>query len=374
MLKNKFNKLTIIGILCIIILSLALPIVRADDGTTEPVVEENVEKKDVYLIEDNVTIDYVIDGNLYVLANNVTINSQIGGDAFICTKKLTVGTQGQIYSNLFAFAESIDIKGVIYDLYAASKDVSITGYVYRDIHVGSDTVEILGSIGRNVFINCTKFKIEEDTSNGDPEAAANNPHGIINGNLNYTASEEVKLPENSVVGDTNFKKAENVKTNTTQNYIISLGTLVATVAIIWLLCLWLAPKFLQNSTSLLASKKIFRVIGLGILTPIVTIIASIVLFALGITYTLGIILSVTLFILLAISTSIFIITIANIICNKLKIEKTLGKLGMLIITSAILWGIGFIPYIGSIISILAVILGLGIITSNLLPQKKKKNN
>ncbi len=388
MLRNKFNKLAIVSILCIIILSFLVPIVRADDETntsndedTMPInneedttQQENMEQKDVYLVEDNVTIDYVIDGNLYVLANNVTINSQIGGDAFICAKTLTIDTEGQIYSNLFAFADSIDIKGIVYDLYAASKNTTISGYVYRDVHVGSDIVNILGSVGRNAFIDCSELKIEESTNTDNEEDSADNiSHGVINGNLNYTANEEIQLPEDAVVGETNFKKSSIINASTTENYIMSLGSLVATVVIIWLLCLWLAPKFLKNNTPLLTSKKILPVIGFGILTPIVAIIASIILFVLGITYTLGILLLVTLFMLLAISTSVLIITINNIICEKLKIEKVLGQLGVLIICSAILWAIGFIPYIGSLIGIIVVILGLGIVTYNLFSQIKKEN-
>ena len=76
--------------------------------------------------------------------------------------------------------------------------------------------------------------------------------------------------------------------------------------------------------------------------------------------------------LIAISTSIFIIAINNLVCNKLKIEKTIGNFGMLIVTAAVLWVIGLIPYVGTIVGIIAVIMGLGIIAYNLIKKEKKQ--
>ena len=45
---------------------------------------------------------------------------------------------------------------------------------------------------------------------------------------------------------------------------------------------------------------------------------------------------------------------------------------MLIATTAVLWLIGLIPYIGTLIGIIAVIIGLGIISYNLIKKEKKQ--
>ena len=139
---------------------------------------------------------------------------------------------------------------------------------------------------------------------------------------------------------------------------------------IWLLCLWLAPKFLENTTKLLA-KKLLPVIGLGIVTPIALIIISIMLLALGITSSLGLLLLALFFILVGVSTSIFIIMVNNFVCNKFKIQKNIGIFGMLIVTAIVLWLIGLIPYIGSIIGFIAVIIGMGLISSHLFLKDDK---
>ena len=79
-----------------------------------------------------------------------------------------------------------------------------------------------------------------------------------------------------------------------------------------------------------------------------------------------------LFLLISIGSPIFIISINNIICNKLKIEETSKTLGMLILSSIALWLVELIPYVGSIVGLIAGIIGLGIVTMSLLKKDKTK--
>ena len=95
MLKNKLKALLIMLIVGMLVFS---PFVFAEDENTNDVeliseengvpVEErednqtttdeylnNMKKEDVYLMGDEITIDYIVDGNLFVLANKVNINS-----------------------------------------------------------------------------------------------------------------------------------------------------------------------------------------------------------------------------------------------------------------------------------------------------------
>ena len=349
------NKLKIIPIIMVIILAFLVPFVRAenevalneeesimpiseeatDEGdttneNTEAISEEGASNKnteatdedasfkkgDVYLTGDKINIDYVIDGNLFVIANEVTINSQIGGDAFVCANSITVGEQSYIFSNLFAVSSKLNVKGVVYDLYAFSKNVDISGYIYRDIKVAADTLNIFGSIGRNAYVNCSDISLgsSQDMKEGEPITATTK--GLISGDLNYTSKAEAILPEGSVNGAVNF--TPSVSQFNVNNLFLSLGCSVASVLIIWLLCLWLAPKFLKNTSSLLETKKVLPVIGLGIATPIVLAIAMVVLFLIGITSSIALLAFTLLFALMLISTSIFVITANNLVCKKLK--------------------------------------------------------
>lgn len=390
MLKNK---LKVIALMIVMIVSFTIPVVRAENETStdetsgtqdeavaiseneeENAVEDtstNMKKGDVYLSGDDVTVDYIVDGNLYVFAKSVTINSQIGGDVFAFAETVNVGEQGYVFSNLFTCAKTVNVSGVVYDLYALAQDVQINGYIYRDIRVASNSLDIKGTIGRNAYVqsnNITFATAQEGQEKGTVSSA-----GIVNGNLEYGASKEISIPEGAVAGETKYTPINEKNSNGVKTYMLSLGTEIATAIIIWLLCLWLAPKFL-NKTNTLLTKKVPALIGYGILVPILAVVAFVILAILGITSKIAIIELMLLAVLISISSSVFVIATNNIVCNKLKIEKNIGIFGMLIVSSAVLWLICIIPYVGSIVRFITSILGLGIITKSILPSDANKSD
>lgn len=330
--------------------------------------EDSYKKNDVYLTGEDVTVDYIVDGNLFVCANKVTINSQIGGDAFILAKELVINDQAYIFSNLFTCAQSVEIKGVVYDVYACAQDFTISsGYIYRDMKLSCQNVNINGTVGRNAFVNCSSINFNTDSQN----------KGIIYGNLDYTSSSEASIPDGSVSGEVKFEqssdsnKEDSVKTKIT-SYILNLGAFLAFVLIIWLLCLWLAPKFLDK-TNEFVGKKTWKVLGIGFITLIAIPIACIFLLLLQITASTSLLILVLYILALVVSKSLFTITANKYLCTKININKNSGIFGMLIVSGIIIWVLTKLPYVGGILSFVVTILGLGILVSAILPKKIKKN-
>lgn len=390
MLKNKTK---IIAFLLVLILAITSSFVYADNETssendialisdtseTKPV-ETNVENtvstnetskdsyknSDVYLMGDNVTIDYVVDGNLFVMADTVTINSKIGGDAFIMAKTINVEDQAYIFSNLFAMADSIDIKGVVYDVYALAQNFTVSnGYIYRDAKLCCNTININGVIGRNAFVSCSNINFNTDE----------NDKGIIYGDLTYSAPSELSFDKNIVNGNVTYKapkvSPEKSVREIVASYISDLGAFLAFVIIIWLVCLWVAPKFL-NDTNKFVGKKTLNVLGTGLLTLIAVPIACIILLLLQLTAGISL-LTVAIYILaLIVAKSIFTIVANNYLCSKLNINKNTGIFGMLIVSGVIVWVISELPYVGGIVSFIISVLGLGVLVSAILPKKAKK--
>lgn len=390
MLKNKITKITLVLLLA---LSLLVPIVRADDNEAEPIsdssqekavettpgnettsettqsTDNSMKKSDVYLTGDDVKVDYIVDGNLFILANTVTISSQIGGDAFICAKTINVEKEGYIYSNLFAAANEVNISGVVYDLYTTANTLNINGYVYRDIRTSSDTLNFSGVIGRNAYVSSKNIEI---SSNSDGQSSVTNK-ATIYGDLNYSSSSEASIPEGTVTGSVNYSPVTtSTKSKSISSYILALGRFIVTVLVIWLLYLWLAPKFLENTGALL-SKKLLPVIGSGILTPIIFVIAFVLLLILGLTSNIAIIGTMLFAVLLMISNSTFVIAINNLVCKKFNISKNTTTFGVLIITSAVIWLLELIPVVGSILNFVIMIIGLGILVTAIIPEKEKSN-
>lgn len=330
--------------------------------------EESYKKSDVYLAGEDVTVDYIVDGNLFICANTVTINSQIGGDAFIMAKKIVIDSEGYIFSNLFAMAESIEIKGVVYDVYSLSKDLSISkGYVYRDLKSACETLNVNGIIGRNVYAAFSNIFFNNDE----------NSNGVIYGNLNYSSNSEASIPENVVNGEVKYHEtspdSEVISAKSIIiDYVISLIKFIVFVLSIWLLCLWLAPKFL-DSTNKYIGKNTLSVFGFGLLALLAIPVLCVILLILQLTSSVSFALLGLYILTLVVSKSLFTITSNNYICSKLKIDKTVGKFGMLVASSTIVWILTNLPYIGGLISFISVTIGLGILIKSIIPIKKNKD-
>ncbi len=328
--------------------------------------EENYQKGDVYLTGGDITIDYIVDGNLFVCANSVTINSQIGGDAFIIANNLIIDEEGYIFSNLFTTCNNIEIKGVVYDVYAITQNLSISnGYIYRDLRTTCNTLTINGTVGRNAFVNCSSINFNTDGNN----------LGIIYGDLNYTSNQEISIPENVVNGNTNAKQSNNETTiqSTIASYILDLGSFLAFILIIWLICLFIAPKFLKSTNNYIG-KKSLSILGFGILALIAIPVLCIILILLRLTSAISLLIFSLYVLSIIISKALFTIMVNNYVCSKLNINKNLATFGMLIITGIVIWALGLIPYVGAIISFITVILGLGLLVVSILPKKQNKEN
>ena len=374
------KKLKIISLITLLLISLLAPIVSAENEVSnettsaeqvnpisETQQEITIKEGDEYLLQENVTIDTPIDGNLFIMASTVTINTQIGGDAFILADTINVEEDGYILNNLFACADTINLKGVAYNVYSIGSTLTIDGFVYRDVRSICNTLNINSMIGRNVFVDCSSINFKEKPDTDDTPSIAS--YGTIQGDLNYSSREEITIPDDCVVGETYFTALNSNKIDIS-NYMYSLGAILVSTIILWLIGLWISPKLLHNTCHPLTLRKVLKIIGLGILVPIIITLLSVIILLIPITSQLTILLLCVLAILFFISTSVTLININAIICNKLKITQNLHKLGFLIVTAIIFWLLTLIPYVGTIISLLAIIWGIGTVSYSILIKEK----
>lgn len=398
MLKKKFS---IIALSIILIISLALPVVRAEDedlnndanaeqntvvttsadneqetsavdSSLQNFSDENYKQNDVYLTGDDITIDYIVDGNLFVIANSVTINAQIGGDAFICANTVNISEEGYILNNLFTLAKDINIKGVVYDLYTLSQNTNIDGYIYRDMKASTGNLNIAGIIGRNAFVNCSNINFSDNSTSDDGSTITSK--GRIAGNLNYSSENEFDISNENVQGTINYTKkiANKTSNKNISDYIMSAISFIITVILIALICKWLAPKFSKECNTLL-TKNTWGTLAYGILTPIILVVAFIALLVLNITSSFALLLIPLFILLLLLGTSIFVIAFNNIICEKFKFEKTTQHYASLAVSALVLWIIKLIPVVGSLVSFVASLFGIGIIAYSIIPHNAKKS-
>ena len=78
--------------------------------------------------------------------------------------------------------------------------------IYRDIRVTTSTLNVNGVVGRNAYVNCSDINFAQPSSEQQETTAIN--QGVINGDLNYTSSKELSIPDGAVTGNKNFTEAK----------------------------------------------------------------------------------------------------------------------------------------------------------------------
>ena len=370
MLKNKSKILFCIFLIITLISTISLATdeittTAAPDSeeilTTEPTGEDetsNWKNEDLYLFQEDIVIDGVVDGNVFAFGTNVTVTGEIGGDLFVFANNLNIDG-GYIYSSIFAFANDIKVNGIVYDVYAACNNFTLEadGYVYRDLKLATTgDVTINGKIRRNAFISSDNIKFSElaDT--------------YIGGNLNYSASNEISIPENAVSGDVNYSKAKEAEKPSIGSVIAGKVTdLILTMVnalVVSLLAIWLTPKFIKKvSNTKVSTCAISLAVGLGALIgiPVVSIILMVTVVGIPLAFAL----LALYFLVIAFSTAFSSLVLAGFATRKFKLEGKVKYVLTVVASSVIIWLLSLIPFIGGLIAFLNVLLGMGTVVINL---------
>ena len=361
--SKKLKSILFFALVLIVLLSSVVfadnetPITKADNEAGIMLVDENLEatsngvSKTLYLADSSVTIDYPVEGNVFVMAQDLTISGNISGNVFALAQNLKIETTGSINSTLFVCAENITIDGTLSDVFSISSNLTInkSARIIQDITAGGSTLKLGGTIGRNA-----NFEFDEINTSDS---------AMILGDLSYS-SRVAAISEDIVSGTTSFKIIEEVKIepkDIIKSKLNDLYTLLVISLVIVLIVVYAMPKFADKEQKIVENK-LAATFGYGALALILIPFACLLLFftIIGILPAVALFL-VYLFIIMQVATPLVAIAIAKIICKKInKNAKGFTLLFSMLLVLAI-WVLELIPVLGSIVSLLTAILGLGII-------------
>lgn len=335
----------------------AAPVTTADDEAGIMLLDENLEttsnvvSKTLYLADSSVTIDYPVEGNVFVMAQDLTISGNISGNVFALAQNLKIETTGSINSTLFVCAENVTIDGTVSDVFSISSNLTINNNarVMQDITASGSTLKLDGTIGRNA-----NFGFDEISTSDS---------AMILGDLSYS-SKTAAISEDIVSGTTSFTQIEEVKIepkDIIREKLNDLYTLLVVSLVIVLIVIYAMPKFADKEQKIVENK-LAATFGYGALALILIPFACLILFCtiLGILPSI-VLLFVYLFIIMQVATPLVAIAMAKIICQRIN-KNTKGF--TLLFSMLLVLAIGvleLIPVLGSIVSLLTAILGLGII-------------
>lgn len=319
---------------------------------------------DLYLAEDKVTIDKVVDGNAFVAAKEVTITGEIGGDLFVVADKVNI-EGGYVYSSLFVCANEITINGVVYDVYAISNNFNLesNGFIYRDLKVTGSNINLSGKIRRDAYISAKSLTLNEQSG------------AIVYGNLEYSTPSEITIPEGAVSGNVKYNVSTSNTGKETSVASIILGYVSEAIQALLLtfvltaILLWLTPKFVNRVGNMSVGKS-FASLGIGVVTPVVLVIVALLL-AISVVGIKMLLPATFIFIAFSlIATSITSIFFGKLFTRLLKTDSKVKFVLFTLLSNLVLWLLTKIPFVGGFIGFLVYAFGIGTLLVNIVCKKE----
>lgn len=331
--------------------------------------KDSTSKNYFYAGTEDVNITTPVEGDVFVVTSgNVTIDTDISGNAFICANTVTIGEYSLIEASLFNASNSLILSGDVgINVYNISRNFTLSGNVDCDVFSSSAKSNLDGCISGNVNISSENITISDELS--------------IEGDLNYSSKEQITIPENTVKGSTNFASINEdteVSTLTKINaFLTSVLSLAVLAIVLFVIGKWLNCKFINTYPDFV--KNLPKSLLYGFLALIIIPIASLILLICGVTINLAFILTALYLVLLLIASSVVIIVLSKLVAEKLnvKFEKannTLLTILSIIVLSIVYKLIQLIPVLGSITIFAFLIIGIGILINNIIPNKEVKNS
>lgn len=358
MKTNLFYKIILLFILTVFTLSscvLATNTEQSDDVLASYEANYEYTSSDLFLYNANIEMSDIVDGNVFAFGSSVKITGEIYGDLFVYASTLDISEDAIIHGNVFAYAGTITVSGIVSDIYAVSNSFSLekTAILARNLNLYSNTVSLSGQIKRDANISAGNITLDKDEN------------VIVNGNLYYTSAQEAQIPDGAISGEVKFTPVE---TNS-QNIILSavFGIIKALIFsfVVIMLSIWITPKFKDRVCEII-SKKSLKAFGIGLLTFFGIIILSFIL--LISTYGFGISIAVAgialLILAYSISNTVFSMAIGKFIANKFNLTKNTPFVLLSLLIVLIIQLIKFVPYIGTPITFITAIVGLGTLCIN----------
>ncbi len=364
---------------------------------------EGTVKGDLIAVGTSVIVSGTVEGDLLAAGQAVTVSGSVLGDVRAAGMALSLGAGASVAEDLAAVGLSLENQAgssVGGDLLFAGSQALLAGSVAGDATVGAESMQLLGTIGGDLKADVgaegegPAFPPGFNPLMMVPNAPAlpSIPSGLnlgsaaeVAGDLIYTAPAEVAVPPAVVAGLTNFSEriaeatAPPPPPTALDRFLGYVRTYVA-LLVVGLLMVWLVPKAVQRAEAIVGERPLAS-LGWGVVT-VAAVVAALVLLAvvmiavaafLGL-ITLGnlsgLVVSVGLLLLFALAVA-FGLSIAyaskiTVCClggrwvlSRINADWGEGVIWPLAVGLLIFVILTAIPYLGGLVNLAVVLLGLG---------------
>ena len=324
--------------------------------------EESLKRGDLFVIEDNYTLDGYVDGNVYVLAKSVTINGEVNGNAFILANSIVVS--GNIYGSLYAAGDVITIENAqITDVYlAAGSDIVLSenATITREAKMTAEAIVIEGAITGDLYSSSETVKLHQG--------------GLVTGNVVYTG----ELSEANVgqIGGVKQKiekseVATTNKTDTVKEKVTSVLFKTFTALLIIGLVVLASNK---KSEANITVGECIKGVCLGLVWVIVIPVIAIALMCTVVGIPFSVLLILVYIALYFIAIPAVSLQITAYLLNKNNNDSKVALWLLSTVAYCVIAIVRSIPVIGGWITVLVGLYGFNLIIKTLFSKKKKEDS
>lgn len=316
--------------------------------------------------KDSFTLNSDIDGDAFILCGGkLTIDSYITGSAFICANEVEITNNAEISSSLFCVSKDITIYGGInLNAYCASGSFSLKedSHIFKNLYLSAETISLDGLIERNAFISGDNIEIQ--------------PNCSIQGNLDYSAPNEIEIRESAVKGNVRFSSnavqvTKRTVTDKISDVLKSIISYMVFAVIIFLILNGIKSKIIDTSSF---KANIGKYVLFGLLVLFVLPILNLIILFIPVLTRLAFVVLGLYILLLMLASVITVITLSKLCSDKfkdsIKTNDTSRTIIFITLFSIAYKLLKLIPIAGFLLTLVVVVLGIGITIKNLLPSKE----
>lgn len=338
----------------------------------EVVVHDGIIEEDLYSAGERVEVHAEVNGDVVVAGQQVRIDNQVNGDVLAAGARLDIGAavlddvrvvggeisvSNRIDGDLLAAGGHLRLEhgaAVGGRAWLAGGDIEVNGNVGRELRAAGGDITLAGQINGNVLIIADTLHIL--------------PSARINGNLEYRAAHEADIADPTVIsGTVTFIPVEEYREHPGRGgALFGLLVLFITATVYYLLC----PHFSLGTVTTLSARP-GASLGLGLALLFITPPLIILLLVTMLGSVLGFMLLLLYPLLLLAGFMTGMLWFGDLLLRVARRVQDAGRgRRILSLTGAflLLWLLGFLPLLGPLLVLAALLLGSGALLLKLYQQ------
>ena len=322
---------------------------------------------DVYCAGQHATISGFVDGDVLCTAQTIDITGTVNGNVRVAAQTLTVS--GLIKRNASVVGQSVVVAspGVISgELFAGAQSMSVAGAVGKTLSGAAQSAQIDGKIGGNVDIQSDNLQVgSESRISGNFLYTSKNPAQISNA---ASISGTITHKEPEVKPATEAKRRNPIVTQAASNTGRIAGVLFSLLVGFFIMKLW--PKATAKIVDAMTDHALPTwVTGFFSIMIIPTMTLFLILTIIGIP--VAILVIMTFIVTLWVSKMLVGMWLGKYLFESVHVGDSTNPYVQYLVGYLVLWFIFQVPFLGGLLSFLAVTWGLGGLVYLFRNRKKK---